>query len=120
MPKKEKNLAVIAIDKINKYLSLGFVKELGLRKSLDVSYRNPLIAKEYIKEKLDQQEDIGEPTPFEPIDSVAKKVADGLGTGFDATIGKLVEMFYEQQTKRRKTEKGREEDIFEAEVLEND
>ena len=54
------------------------------------------------------------------IDSVAKKVADGLGTGFDATIGKLVEMFYEQQTKRRKTEKGREEDIFEAEVLEND
>jgi hypothetical protein len=29
-------------------------------------------------------------------------------------------MFLESQKKRRKTEKGREEDIFEAEVLEND
>ena len=118
--KAERNLADKAIDRVNKVLTLGFSQNFGRRKAFDISYRNPLLAKEYIKEKLDQQEDIGEPTPFEPVDVVAKKVADGLGTAFDATIGNLTRMFLESQKKRRKTEKGREEDIFEAEVLEND
>ena len=118
--KAERNLADKAIDKVNKVLTLGFSQNFGRRKAFDISYRNPLLAKEYIKEKLDQQEDIGEPTPFEPVDVVAKKVADGLGTTFDATIGNLTKMFLESQKKRRTTEKNREEDIFEAEVLEND
>jgi hypothetical protein len=118
--KAERNIADKAIDKVNKFITLGFSQNFGRRKAFDISYRNPLLAKEYIKEKLDQQEDIGEPTPFEPVDVVAKKVADGLGTAFDATIGKLTKMFLESQKKRRKTEKGREEDIFESEVLENE
>jgi hypothetical protein len=118
--KAERNLADKAIDKVNKFITLGFSQNFGRRKAFDISYRNPLLAKEYIKEKLDQQEDIGEPTPFEPVDVVAKKVADGLGTAFDATIGKLTKMFLESQNKRRKTEKGREEDIFKSEVLENE
>ena len=117
--KAEKNFADKAIDKINKYLTFGlYQREFGRRKPFDISYKNPLLAKEYIKEKLDQQEDIGEPTPFEPVDVVAKKVADGLGVAFDATIGNLTRMFLESQKKRRKTEAGREEDIFESEVLE--
>jgi len=118
--KAERNLADKAIDKVNKFITLGFSQNFGRRKAFDISYRNPLLAKEYIKEKLDQQEDIGEPTPFEPVDVVAKKVADGLGTAFDATIGKLTKQFLESQKKRRKTEAGREEDIFESEVLENE
>tara|TARA_B100000085_G_scaffold63585_1_gene56466 strand:+ start:1174 stop:4470 length:3297 start_codon:yes stop_codon:yes gene_type:complete len=116
--KAERNLADKAIDKVNKFITLGFSQNFGKRKAFDISYRNPLLAKEYIKEKLDQQEDIGEPTPFEPVDAVAKKVAEGLGVAFDATIGNLTRMFLESQKKRRKTEAGREEDIFESEVLE--
>ena len=116
--KAERNIADKAIDKVNKFITLGFSQNFGRRKTFDVSYRNPLLAKEYIKEKLDQQEDIGEPTPFEPVDAVAKKVAEGLGVAFDATIGNLTRMFLESQKKRRKTEAGREEDIFESEVLE--
>ena len=118
--KAERNIADKAIDKVNKFITLGFSQNFGRRKAFDISYRNPLIAKEYIKQKLDQQEDIGEATPFEPVDAVAKKVADGLGTAFDASIGRLVKGFLESQKRRKDTEQKREEEIFESEVLENE
>jgi len=117
--KAEKKFADKAIDKINKYLTFTlYQREFGRRKAFDISYRNPLLAKEYIKEKLDQQEDIGEPTPFEPVDVVAKKVSEGLGVAYDNTIKKLISGIYNAITRQSKTKEGREEDIFESEVLE--
>ena len=118
--KAKKRIGDKLIDRVNKAITLGFSQNFGRRKAFDISYRNPLIAKEYIKQKLDQQEDIGEATPFEPVDAVAKKVADGLGTTFDATIGRLVKGFLESQKRRKATEQKREEEIFESEVLENE
>lgn len=118
--KAEKRIGDKAIDRVNKAITLGFSQNFGRRKAFDISYRNPLIAKEYIKQKLDQQEDIGEATPFEPVDAVAKKVADGLGIAFDASIGRLVKGYLESQKRRKATEQKREEEIFESEVLENE
>ena len=130
--KAERNFADRAIDKVNKFFTLSFSENFGRRKTFSVIPKfskddrffipeiNPLIAKEYLKEKLDQSTDIGEPAVFEPVDIVAEKVADGLGVAYDATIKKLVNGFLKSQSFRRAVEKGREFEIFESETLEKD
>jgi len=130
--KAERNFADRAIDKVNKFFTLSFSENFGRRKPFSIIPKiskddrffipeiNPLIAKEYLKEKLDQSTDIGEPAVFEPVDIVAEKVADGLGVAYDATIKKLVNGFLKSQSFRRAVEKGREFEIFESETLEKD
>ena len=111
-----RKLADRAIDAANKGITLGLSKDFGRRRAFNLR-TNPLFAKEYLKEKLDQQEDIGEPTPFTPVDIVAGKVGKAIGYG-GKQVKNLVEGFFKQQKDRRNIEQKREEDIFEQEILE--